>query len=430
MFQGGARRTPTRSSLLSHLSYNPHSLLYAKISSHRGDSLIRVRRLRLINFRNYQALDLRLDGGVTVVEGPNGHGKTNLLEAVYLLSVGRSPRTSADGEMVRRDAAASAGAGGAVHARAEAEVETARGLLRVQVDLVGRGTARARKTFSVNGVRRRSADFVGALKAAMFAAEDLRLTDGPPSVRRRYMDILVSRMERAYLRDVQEYQKLATQRNHLLKAIRQRRSKASELDFWDGRMAALGARIMAARARALATLDEAARPIHAQLGGADGDMSLSYAPSADLGGLDARGEDDARALAAALLDAIRRGRDADVAAGFCRIGPHRDDLDVSIGGMSVGSYASRGQSRTAALAMRLGEAKLLADAGGDQPVILLDDVVSELDPARRRRVLDMTDGSDQTLVATAEPNLADEFGARAVSRVRVESGNAVRRDKI
>ena len=392
-----------------------------------GDGLIRVRRLRLINFRNYQALDLRLDGGVTVVEGPNGHGKTNLLEAVYLLSVGRSPRTSADGEMVMRDAAADAG--GAVRARAEAEVETARGLLRVGVDLAAaRGTGRARKTFSVNGVRRRSADFVGALKAAMFAAEDLRLTDGPPSVRRRYMDILVSRMERAYLRDVQEYQKLATQRNHLLKAIRQRRSKASELDFWDERMAALGARIMSARARALATLDDAARPIHAQLGGADGDMSLSYAPSADLGGLDARGEDAPQALAAALLDAIRRGRDADVAAGFCRIGPHRDDLDVSIGGMSVGSYASRGQSRTAALAMRLGEAKLLADAGGDQPVILLDDVVSELDPARRRRVLDMTDGSDQTLVATAEPNLADEFGARAVSRVRVESGKAMRRD--
>ena len=373
---------------------------------------------------------MRLEGGVTVVEGPNGHGKTNLLEAVYLLSVGRSPRTSADGEMVRRDAAADAHAGGAVRARAEAEVETARGLLRVGVDLAAaRGTGRARKTFSVNGVRRRSADFVGALKAAMFAAEDLRLTDGPPSVRRRYMDILVSRMERAYLRDVQEYQKLATQRNHLLKAIRQRRSAASELDFWDERMAALGARIMAARARALATLDDAARPIHAQLGGADGDMSLSYAPSADLGGLDARGEDAPRALAAALLDAIRRGRGADVAAGFCRIGPHRDDLDVSIGGMSVGSYASRGQSRTAALAMRLGEAKLLADAGGDQPVILLDDVVSELDPARRRRVLDMTDGSEQTLVATAEPNLADEFGAREVSRVRVESGKAERRDE-
>ena len=363
-----------------------------------------------------------LEGGVTVVEGPNGHGKTNLLEAVYLLSVGRSPRTSADGEMVRRGAA-SDGADGAVHARAEAEVETARGLLRVQVDLAGSGTARARKTFSVNGVRRRAADFVGALKAAMFAAEDLRLTDGPPSVRRRYMDILVSRMERAYLRDVQDYQKLATQRNHLLKAIRQRRSAAAELDFWDERMASLGARIMAARARALATLDDAARPIHARLSDADGGMSLSYAPSADLG---ERG-DDVRALSAALLDAMRRGREGDVAAGFCRIGPHRDDLDVSIGGMSVGSYASRGQARTAALAMRLGEAKLLADAGGDEPVILLDDVVSELDPTRRRRVLDMTDGSEQTIVATAEPNLAVELGARAAGRVRVESGSAERR---
>ncbi len=386
-------------------------------SRQRGDGLIRVRRLRLINFRNYQALDLRLEGGVTVIEGKNGHGKTNLLEAVYLLSVGRSPRTSSDGEMAMRGAAA---VGGAVQALAEAEVETARGLLRVQVELAARGAGRARKTFSVNGARRRSADFVGALKAAMFAAEDLRLADGPPSVRRRYMDILVARMDRAYLRDAQAHQKLVTQRNHLLKAVRRRSSSPSELDFWDERMASLGARIMAARARALDSLDAAARPIHARLADSDGDMSLSYAPSADMDG-----RDEAAALEPLLLDAMRQGREGDVAAGFCRIGPHRDDLTVSIGGMSVGSYASRGQARTAALAMRLGEAKLLADAGGDQPIILLDDVVSELDPARRRRVLDMAGEYEQTLVATAEPRLATEFAGREAARVRVESGRVL-----
>ena len=358
---------------------------------------------------------------MAVVEGPNGHGKTNLLEAVYLLSVGRSPRTSSDGEMTRRGAEADAG--GAVRALAEAEVETARGTLRVQVELAASGAARARKTFSVNGARRRSADFVGVLKAAMFAAEDLRLADGPPSVRRRYMDILVARMDRAYLRDVQAYQKLVTQRNHLLKAIRRRQSAAAELDFWDERMASLGARVMAARARALVSLDEAARPIHARLAETDGGMSLSYAPSADMGG-----QEDAESLAPLLLDAMRRGREGDVAAGFCRIGPHRDDLRVSIGGLSVGAYASRGQARTAALAMRLGEARLLADAAGDQPVILLDDVVSELDPARRRRVLDMAGEYEQTLVATAEPDLASELASRGASRVRVKSGSAARTD--
>ena len=352
------------------------------------------------------------------MEGANGQGKTNLLEAICLLSVGRSPRTSADGEMLRR------GAGATVRAQAAAEVETARGLLRVQVDLSGDGTARARKAFSVNGARRKSADFVGALKSAMFAAEDLRLTDGPPSVRRRYMDILVSQMERAYLRDAQDYRKLLAQRNHLLKAIRRRASTPAELDFWDGRMASLGARIMAARARAVERLNDAARPIHARLAESDGGISLSYAPSAHLGEPDNGGAE----TAAALLDAMRRGRRDDIAAGFCRIGPHRDDLDVSIGGMSVGAYASRGQSRAAALAMRLGEAQLLADAGGDQPVILLDDVVSELDPARRRRVLDMTEGYEQTIVATAEPDLAAEFGGRETGRVRVESGSAARVD--
>ena len=394
-----------------------------------GGALIRVRRLRLINFRNYQSLDLRLGGGVTVIEGANGQGKTNLLEAVCLLSVGRSPRTSADGEMVMREARQeSRQEGRAVHTQAAAEVETAGGVLRVQVDLAGGGTARARKSFRINGAPRRSADFVGALKSAMFAAEDLRLTDGPPSIRRRYMDILVSQMQRAYLRDVQEYQKLVTQRNHLLKSIRARKSSPAELDFWDGRMASLGARVMAERARAVACLDDAARPIHARLSDADGGMSLSYAPSAPLGG--GGGGEDVGAIGEILLDAMRSGRRDDIAAGFCRVGPHRDDLGISIGGMSVGSYASRGQSRTAALAMRLGEAKLLADADGDQPVILLDDVVSELDPARRRRVLDMAEGYEQTLVATAEPDLAREFGARDAppSRVRVESGRAARAD--
>ena len=364
---------------------------------------------------------MRLDGGVAVIEGANGQGKTNLLEAVCLLSVGRSPRTSSDGELVMRDAPKD---GGMIRAQAAAEIETAKGLLRVQVDLSGDGTARARKAFRINGAPRRSADFVGALKSAMFAAEDLRLTDGPPSARRRYIDILISQTRRAYLRDVQEYQKTVTQRNHLLKSIRARRSSPAELDFWDERMASLGARVMAERARAVAELDDAARPIHARLSDADGDMSLSYAPSAPLGD----GE-DVGAAGAILLDAARRERQADIAAGFCRVGPHRDDLDISIGGMSVASYASRGQSRTAALAMRLGEAKLLADADGDQPVILLDDVVSELDPARRRRVLDMAGGYEQTLVATAEPNLASEFGARTASRVRVESGRAVRVDE-
>lgn len=328
--------------------------------------------------------------------------------------------------MLMRGADAAADGGGAratVRAQAAAEVETARGLLRVQVDLSGDGTARARKAFSVNGARRRSADFVGALKSAMFAAEDLRLTDGPPSVRRRYMDILVSQMERAYLRDVQDYRKLLTQRNHLLKAIRRRASAPAELDFWDGRMASLGARVMASRARAVARLDAAAKPIHARLAESDGGITLSYAPSAQLGELDGGAE-----TAAALLDAMRRGRREDIAAGFCRIGPHRDDLEVSIGGMSVGAFASRGQSRAAALAMRLGEAELLADAGGDQPVILLDDVVSELDPERRRRVLDMTEGYEQTLIATPEPDLASEFGGRAAGRVRVESGGAARVD--
>ena len=385
----------------------------------KGDSLIRIRRLRLTNFRNYAALDLPIETGTTVIEGANGHGKTNLLESIYLMSIGRSPRTSTDREMVRKEALGEY----QPHTQIVAEVETAAGEVSLQIDLSARraagGAARVSKTFRVNGVARRSAEFVGVLKAVLFAAEDIHLTSGPPSARRRYMDILVSQMGRAYLRDVQEYQKLVTQRNHLLKSVRRRHSAAAELEFWEARMAQRAARIMDARVEAIGALSEAARPIHRELSGSDQPMSLTYSPSAEVGEYE-----DVRALSRLILGAIQRHREREIAAGFCLIGPHRDDIKVSIGDMDAGAYASRGQARTVTLAMKLGEAQLLADACGEQPVILLDDVVSELDPARGRHVLDRAASYEQTLMTTAEPTMASAFGSRAVNRICVSSGSA------
>ena len=363
------------------------------------------------------------------MRGSNGQGKTNLLEAIYLLAIGKSPRASTDREMVSADALDDF----RVHAQVAGDIATSGGDVRLQVDLSSgasdspapsppaseteRAPRRIHKTFRVNGVPKRSSDFVGILKAVSFAAEDLDLISGPPSLRRRYADILVSQITPLYTRELQEYQRALTQRNHLLKSVRVRDSQPAELDFWDTQLAISGGRVVSARARAIRALDETARVIHSELSGSPAPLSLSYAPSVEV-----EERHDAREISRRLLDAIRSNRRREIAAGFSLIGPHRDDFTAAIDGMEVGAYASRGQSRIVALAMKMGEARLIEDATGERPVILLDDVMSELDPARRKSVFDRTEKYEQVIVTTAEPALLDDVRDRTARRISITEG--------
>ncbi len=391
----------------------------------RGGS-IRVRRLRLTNFRNYARLDLRIDQGITLVDGPNGHGKTNLLEAIYLMAIGRSARSAADRQMVRAEAFEDF----LVHAQAAGEVIGMSGRVSLQVDLSGGSrdsktpvggaqlpNHRVQKTFRVNGAPKRSSDFVGLLKAVLFAAEDMDLLSGSPAIRRRYADILTSQLTPGYVREAQEYQKVMTQRNHLLKSIKEREAKVSELEFWDAQLSIHAARIMDARIRVIHALDETAGPIHSELSGLNQTLSLTYSPSLDIGDYK-----DARDISKAILEEIRALRQREIGAGFCLVGPHRDDFRAELDGMEVGSYASRGQSRTAILAMKLGEAQLISDRVGDQPVMLLDDVMSELDADRRRHVFNRIKDYEQVIITTAEPDISYMLGDYPVRRISINSG--------
>ena len=367
---------------------------------------------------------------MTLLEGPNGHGKTNLLEALYMMSTGKSLRASTDRDLVRSGAFQDPLA----HAQVSTEVRTSSGDVRLQIDMaeiasnetdsspsshrLPADAPRIAKRFRVNGVPRRASDFVGVLKAVLFSAEDLEFTSGPPSVRRRYADMLVSQLDSGYVREAQEYQRVMTQRNHLLKSIREARSSESELEFWDVQLSIHAAKIMDSRAEAIRALSAAASPIHQTLSGSGEPLVVTYLPSVDPGKYS-----DARELSKTVLAAILAERGREVAAGHCIIGPHRDDVAVSIGEMDIRAFGSRGQSRTAVLAMKLGEVDLIAGAFGEQPVVLLDDVMSELDEVRRRCVVERASTLDQVIVTNAEPNVAEAFACLAVRTITIRSGN-------
>ena len=346
-----------------------------------------------------------------------------------MLSVGRSPRTATDRELVRTEAFRDF----QVHCQVAGTVERQNGGVQLQIDLTSTAnrssdasretdtsSRRIQKTFRINGVSRRSAEFVGELKAVLFSAEDIHLVGGPPSGRRSYIDILVSQLVRTYLTDLQDYNRISVQRNHLLKSVRAGDARPAELDFWDIQLAVYGAKIMDARVKAVDSLCAVSQPIHGQLTGSGAELKLSYLPSLDTGGYE-----DVRDLTERIIETIRRHRNRDVAAGFGLLGPHRDDLGLSIGQQDVSTFASRGQARIAVLSMKLGEAQLLADSTGDQPIILLDDVMSELDPTRRSHVLERTLMYEQVLVTSAEPELADIFGDHDLNRICVAAGAAV-----
>ena len=361
-----------------------------------------------------------------LLHGGNAQGKSNLLEALYVLAIAKSYRAASDRELVRH-----APPGQPVQSQIAAEARRSDGAVRVQVDLTAEGSAHqeseggaapldegapVRKQVRVNGLRRRASDLVGEINAVIFEAGDLDIVLGAPSVRRRYVDILISQLDQAYLRALQRYQRVITQRNFLLKTIREGRAQASELDFWDDELVASGGYIALRRRDTVSDLSALAAPVHADLAGGE-TLDIAYDPS---GGMAVEGaEADVRDALAALV-AERRSRD--IGQGVTSGGPHRDDLRLTLGGLEAGPYASRGQSRTAAVAMKLAEAAYLRRVRGEEPILLLDDVFSELDKRRRLQVLETAAGYEQAFITTSDPAQIDRGSRDRMTRLVVEAG--------
>ncbi len=393
-----------------------------------------LERLTLANVRTFRDLDLSLEPGAYVVSGPNASGKSNLLEAITLLATARSARARADTELISREALRD---DPLPAARLVAEVSTARGSVAVELAVTvregsaadGRPAATGRR-FRVNGVARRASDLIGQLRVVPFSADDLQIIAGSPGQRRRYLDITISQLDVRYVRALQRYQRVLTQRNGLLRRLQERRGRgADELEFWDGELAAAGGVILAGRAAALAALAAGAAARWEQLAPSSPPLEVRYQPrlppeqaAAVPDGGPGGAEDATGAAQSALLETLLARRGDDIAAGMTRSGPHRDDVHFAIGEGEAGAFASRGEQRTLALALRLAEVALSHERTGDPPLLLLDDILSELDAARRERVLAAAYGVDQVVITTPDPDRPGADELPDARRYRIEDG--------
>ncbi|MDO8751028.1 MAG: DNA replication/repair protein RecF [Dehalococcoidia bacterium] len=371
-------------------------------------------RLSLTNYRNFLSLELKLPPGLVFVVGDNAQGKSNLLEAAYLLAIAKSYRTNVERELIHWSAqkpAATLGSQPAQQTIIHGEVQQQSGSVRIIVGLrvvseAGAGGALVEKQVRVNGVPTTAAGLVGRVNAVLFAATDIELVHGPPAQRRRFLDILISQVDRAYLRTLQRYQRVLTQRNHLLRLIREGRSSPDDLDFWDSELVKEGTALIAQRSQIVQQLAPLATRAYRGLA-VEEEMSVEYQPSV---------------AADALAGAIASQRAAEIKAGMTLPGPHRDELGLTIDGVPANTYASRGQARTTALALRLAEAALLRQERRDEPILLLDDVLSELDPARRRHVLEEAAGYQQALITSAEPEALRDMPVKPAAVFTLRKG--------
>lgn len=381
---------------------------------------MRLVRLQLFDYRNFHRLDLEFPSRVAVIVGDNAQGKSNLLEAVYLAATMRGLRSETDAQLVRNESLDDV----LPAARVVAFTENQQGPLKVEVIVTVRKGAHGlvgTKTVRINGAPKRLSDAAGSLIAVLFAAEDMEMIAGPPSLRRRYIDITLTQIDRQYATARARFERLLTQRNHLLKRIREGQARMDELEFWDTELARDGALLFCRRARALAELGRAAAESHAAL--APGErLDVSYQPRLESAGFDAAalGEEETTEVYA---QALRRGAGRDTAAGMTLQGPHRDDLEFSLNSVGASGFASRAQQRTIALSMRLAEAAYLQSQRGDAPVLLMDDVLSEMDAARREAVLGALSGAEQMLVTGTDWDRFPASFSEAAQAFAVEAGS-------
>lgn len=362
--------------------------------------------LSLRGFRSYQELEVDFAAGPQVIVGDNAAGKTNLVESIVVLSQGGSHRTTTDQELI---------GWGEPLARLDASLSDG----RIEVVLVAPGIAPgARKRIRVNGVPRRTSALPGALRSVLFAPEDMQLIVGSPSLRRASLDGLVVQHIGTAAATMATYARALTQRNNLLRRIREDAAGRDELRYWDGVIVAEGGRIVRWRTETLGLLEGALASAHGEIAPGEGRLTVRSVSNAAPG----PGE--------APEDALRRrlGETADKELwnGATLVGPHRDDLAFELDGRELAGFGSRGQQRTAILAWKLAQLDMLEATDGRPPVLLLDDVFSELDPQRRAHLVRRISGLPQSFVTTTTLADLDPALVAAATAWRVAAGRLER----
>jgi DNA replication and repair protein RecF len=393
--------------------------------------------LSITNFRNYVRSELDFSGSITVVQGANAQGKTNLLEAVYYLATAESPRTSSDRELINW----LANEEHPPFARLEGGIRGSDSLRDLSIVLLY-AEDRLQKEIRINGVKRRTLDLVGQLKVVLFMPEDIDLIAGSPEARRRYLDSAISQIDRPYARSLHEYNRVLVQRNSLLRQLRERPGDPEQLEFWDERLTEQGSQLVASRLDAVAQLDELVQYIHSRLTGGTERLHLVYRSSLPLDGadglvqhrqlpLEAPGGDvdslptvapSSSGVKAIFRQQLKNRRGEEIDRGMTLSGPHRDDLRFLVGGVDMCTYGSRGQQRTIAVSLKLAELEFIRSETGEEPILLLDDVMSELDEERRQYLMNSVHGDQQAIITTTDLDSFAPAFLRQATVWRVQEG--------
>jgi len=367
-----------------------------------GENRIRLNKISIRDFRNLERVDLELPAEGAVIVGDNGHGKTNLLEAIYYLQIMRSIREARDQDLTRFDSAG-------FHIAAQANTPEARDI-SVGFDRIAR-----RKKVTANGSEvRRLSDALGALPAVMYSPRDLELVSGPPSERRRYLDLVLALTDRKYLNALQHYRANLIRRNAALRNAVRRGSMRDDqqISVWEPALAEHGSVLIEARAR---WVSEAAPKFTelAQRIGESGEARMHYAsPFAE-----------SEARYDVLLAAYEEKRPLDLRRGLTHVGPHRDDLELTVDGRDLRLFGSAGQQRSASIGLKMLEAETLREHAGAEPLLLLDDPFAELDIHRAGKILMMLEerGRGQTILVV--PREADiPPGLMRLDRLQIKNG--------
>lgn len=358
--------------------------------------------LELQNYRNYETMSVTFQKGINILYGDNAQGKTNILEAIYLCSTTKSHRGSKDKELIRF---------GQEEAHIRLSLEKKGTNHRIDMHLKKNKT----KGAAIDKMPiRRSSELLGMLHAVFFSPEDLRIIKNGPQERRRFVDIVLCSMDKSYLYILDQYQKILNQRNHLLKQIIFRSDFAETLDIWDEQMVTYGIEIIKKRQYFIETINQIICEIHNSLTGGKEKLSLVYEPSVKI--------EDYR-------QTVLARRQKDLKNCSTAIGPHRDDINFLVNGIDIRKFGSQGQQRTAALSLKLSEIRIVENVIQDKPILLLDDVLSELDDQRKKYLLDNIKNIQTIITCTGvEEFLESRMPIDQVYRVKEGRIEGIRRN--
>jgi DNA replication and repair protein RecF len=371
-----------------------------------------LQSLYLQNFRNYTDQWVEFNAPKTILVGQNAQGKSNLLEAIELLATLKSHRTSRDRDLIQ---------GGQETGLIKARLE--RNYVEQELALTLRQSGRKNLSLNQENVRRQF-DFLGVINAVQFSCLDLDIVRGAPEVRRHWLDTLLIQLEPIYSHILTQYQHILKQRNALLKKLRQQQEESQplntfdleQLPLWDQQLAEMGSRVSRRRARVLTRLAPLAQAWHQQISGQTEFLAIAYEPNI------VWPEDDPQSVQQAFLAKIEQRRIAEQQLGASVVGPHRDEIALSINQTPAKSYGSQGQQRTLVLALKLAELSLIEEVVGEPPLLLLDDVLAELDLQRQNQLLAVIQDRFQTLITTTHLQGFDDQWRKASQILTVQGG--------